>query len=308
MQKLNHPIQLELPHDSLTVADIIGRAARFTRTHYRIFGKIFLIPLTLYCIGWQMLYWLMEMTDSLVVRAVAVVLCFFVILAMFYWMRVISVAFWLLVAGNEDDFSRATKKANRLTTLLVFLPNLILELIMTSWITVLIVWLDEVSNVSSGTDKTYKAVAIFVSYFALLLISILPIRIFQLVNLFFAYHMLVSEKTLKAGLKQTLQLLRREGWLIFWAFNFFVVVENLIETPNWLGLMLEGSLVSTAQTNKALTAFLAFLPRLVLEVFTGVITWSISTILIPLFDNELRVRIEAKDVTDSLSRLRQNST
>ncbi len=307
MQKLNQPIKLELPNYSLSVADIAGRAARFTRAHYRILGRLFVVPIALYCIGWQMLYWVMEYTKSMQMRAIVVVLCFFVILAMFYWMKVAAVAIWLMLAGKEDDLEKAQKKANRLITLLVFLPNLILELIMTSWMTVIIVWLDEVSANTAGSDRTYQAVVIVISYFALLLFSLLPFRFLQLVNLFFGFHLLVSNQTLKAGFQQTLQLFARKGWLIFWAFNFFVVVENLIEVPNWIGLIVESSSLSASHANKPLTAFLAFLPRLTLEVFTGVITCSISAVLIPIFDNELRVRIEAKDITDSLSRLRESS-
>ena len=301
-------LQFELPANSLTLGDLVGRSARFVRTNYRFIYELFLIPTAAYVVCWEILFWIADhlwapvggnANVALDLRVGIVVFCFFAIWFCLFWLRVKALTLWLLMTGHETTKDGAVKRARDLRMLWIFLPTACIELIEAVWSTLLMIFISQ-----ADTKSVSAAFQITGLYFGLLILWLLPFRMLATFNLYPAYHALVSEQTIGKGFAKFWFYCRRAPMTLFLATFLLVFVINSIEMPIMLPPAIGGGLRAIHAFSKETIEWIELIPRLVMEILIGVVSTAMCAAFAVLLDNQLKIKLEGRDVTADLEQFR----
>lgn len=298
------PIQFELPANSLTMGDLVGRAARFVRVNYRLVFELFLIPMIVYILCWELLLWLADhlwaplggnTEFALDIRLAIVLFCFLAIWFCIWWLRVKVLALWLLMTGFETSVIAANKRARDLRMFWIFLPTVFIELTEAAWSTLLMIFISQ-----SDSKSLSAALQITGLYFGMLILWILPFRMFATFNLYPAYNALVSEQSLGKGFGKFWFYCTRAPLTLFFATLALVLVIDSLELPIMLPSAVGGALQLSHAFNKDVIEWVELIPRLVMEIVIGVVSSGICSAFAVLLDNDLKIKLEGRDVTSTL--------
>lgn len=300
-------IQFDLPDSSLTIGDLVGRAARFVRANFRLIFELYLIPMTVYVFFWELLFWISnhlfasvtgDSNPALDPRVFLLGLCILSIWFCIWWLRVKTLALWLLMTNSEDSVESALKRARDYRMFWIYLPTVFIELTEAVWSTLLLIFMSQAETSKSAT----AALQITGMYFAVLILWVLPFRMLTTLNLFPAYNILVSEQSIGKGFAKFWFYCRRAPLTLLFATVAVVIVLNSIELPSLLPSTIAGALQASQIMSKDLVEWLELMPRLVIESLIGVLTAGICATFIVLVDNQLKIELEGQDVTARLER------
>lgn len=299
-------IQFELPSNSLSMGDLVGRAARFARINYKLVLELYLIPMSVYVLCWEVLLWMADhlwapvgevnSTFSLDLKVLLVFACFMVIWFCIWWLRVKALTLWFLMTGAETSLTSAAKRARDLRMLWIYLPTVFIELTEAAWSTIITIFISQ----ADSTKSISAALQMTGFYFAILILWLLPFRMLATLNLFPAYHILVSEQSVSKGFAKFWFYCRQAPLTLFFAIFAVVIVIDSLELPILLPTAIGGALQLTNTLNKDLLDWLELIPRLVLEILIGVASSAVFAAFTVLLDNELKIKLEGRDVTSIL--------
>lgn len=294
---------LELPNTSLSVADLVGRASRLMRMNFKLALRIFLFPVGLYYVFAEILFWVVQYTwlpqGDLVLRVCAGAGGTVVCAAVVYLMRVGTVTLWLLMSRKETDAGKAWNRANHPRLLLYFSPTIAIELV---GIFLMTFYMIALRDVGQSSDSSASIVTLSL-YLLFLIVWALPMRAFELFNALFAYNILISKGSFRAGLQKVLSDCFSRPLLLIYALLFICLIANLIEVTSLLSGIFDGVCRYLLKIPASILPWVVFVPRLFFEVLTGLMTAWIVAASILLLDNELSIRLDGSDILSSVEKL-----
>jgi|AGTN01.1.fsa_nt_gi hypothetical protein len=299
---------LELPSNSLSIADIVGRASRLMRMNYKLGLRILLFPVGLYYIFAEVLFGIVQYTwlpqGDLQLRIVTGVAGTLICIGVVFLMRVGTVTLWLLMSGKETDPAKAWNRAMHPRLLLLLFPTIVVELIGIFLMTFYMIALKDISEQSGDPSA---AIATLTLYLVFLLIWALPMRAFELFNSLVVYNVLITKGSFKAGFKKVWSDFLARPFLLIFALTFLCLIANLIEVTSLMATIVDGVLRLFLKMNATILNWIVFVPRLFFEVLTGLMTSWICAVSILLLDNEMSIRLDGSDILTSVEKLEGRS-
>jgi hypothetical protein len=309
MQKPKLPalIEFEFPDISLSIGDIVSRAARFVRTNYKLVYRLYLVPTSIYVICWELMLWLAEhawmpmhtkvSNSAFDISLAGIVVCFLLIWFCVWWLRTQALTLWLLMSGAETSLESAVKRSRDFRMLWIYFPTLIIELVEAAWSTVLMIFISQ-AEASKSTTQVLQAAGL---YFALLIVWTVPFRMLAILNLFPAYNLLVTESSIGKGFKKFFFYCQNAPLTIFYATAATAIVVNCLELPITIPTAIGGAFQASG-LDQAMIEWFTLVPRLVMEIAIGAVSTAMCTVIAVLLDNELQVRLQGRDVVDRLTK------
>ncbi|MDZ4837034.1 MAG: hypothetical protein SGJ27_24895 [Candidatus Melainabacteria bacterium] len=308
MPETNNPVslQFELPNSSLSIGDLVGRAARFVPANFKFVFKLYLSAVTIYVLGWELLLYIAEYlwtplesgnsATPFDIRIPLLIACLLIIWFCVWWLRVKTLTLWLLMTGEETNLDTAAARARDFRMLWIYLPTIGIELTEAIWSSLLLIFINHIETTESVAD-TMQATG---SYIVLVVLWVLPFRMLAILNLFPAYNALVSERSIKQGFAKFWFHCRRAPMLVIFVTFLTAIVINCLELPIMITAIAEGTLQALGILNKDAIKILTLIPRLVMEIMIGTASSGIFAVVAVLFDNELKIRLEGRDLTSTL--------
>lgn len=298
---------LELPNTSLSVADIVGRAARLMRMNWKHALRVFLFPVGLWYVFAEILFWLVQYTwlpqGDLVLRLAAAAVGTLLCVGVVYLMKVACVSLWFLMSGKESDPTKAWNRANHPRILLYFAPTMVVELI---GIFLMTFYMIALKDVAASADPSSSIVTLTL-YLLFLCLWALPMRAFELFNSLVAYNILVSKGSFQAGFRKAWSDFLAKPFLLIYALFFICLIANFIEVTSLLSSLFDGLCRFLLKINENILLWVVFIPRLFFEVLTGLMTSWICGASILLLDNEMSIRLDGSDILASVEKLEARS-
>jgi hypothetical protein len=298
-------IKFEMPEVSLSIADIIGRAARFGRENWRLSIRLFAIPELINVVCWEALMmvaqYLWVPVNSYALRALMIIACFLAIGISVLLIRSAFYAQWLLLTGKATSVEQAIATARTYKLFLAYWPTFIVNFIEAAWSTFLIILGAEI--MAETVHETERILGVTGMYVALVVMWYLPFRITTLYNMMFAYDFLINEPTYRKGLGRFLFTCSGLPLQVFCSIFLLALTLNLLDIPVLGTSVIENIVEATTKIDREIIQQVGIVPRMMLEATIGLIGSSIAAPTILLLNNEWRIRLEGKDVTDALTKL-----
>jgi hypothetical protein len=298
-------IEYELPSVSLSIGDILGRAARIWRANWKLFAGLYLFPEFLYVFCWELLVIAIENlwapAGSTALRAAIIMVGMLSITTAVFLIRAACYAQWLLMSGREPTLSAALKVAYRFKLIVIYWPTIMVDLLEIAFATALVLMSQEV--LAQQVQKTEELLGVSGLYIAFIIAWYMPFRMVKIANIFAAYHFLISESTYRKGLADMIVIFSRKPLQVMFSIFLLSLVLGLIEMPVYLFTVLETILSSTTKISHEQLKWIETIPRAFAESCIGAIGSAIAANATLLLDNEWRIRVEGRDVIENLKRL-----
>ena len=293
---------------SLSIGDIIGRAARIWRENWKLFARLYLFPEILYVICWELLVAAIENLWSpspFAIRASIMIVGMLAITGSLFLIRAASYAQWLVMSGSYSNISEAVRASYRFKLLVVYWPSIMVDLFEIACATAMVVLGQEV--MAKQVRDAEEILGVTGLYIAFIIAWYVPFRVLKILNVIVAYHLLIAQTTYRAGLADLIVIFSRKPLQIFSAVLLLSCVLSMLEMPAYLFSVVQGILESTTKIPHDVLRWLELIPRGFCEGCIGAICSAILASAVLLFDNEWRIRVEAKDVVENLNKLERVS-
>lgn len=301
--------EYRLPEMSLSIADIIGRAARIWRSNWKLFAQLFLLPETLYIICWELLVAAVENLwaplGSMAFRATIMIVGMLAITGSMFLIRAACYAQWLVMSGRESSMDAAVRASYRFKLLVIYWPSIMVDLLEIACATAIVLLSQE--TMAKQVHEIEELLGLTGLYIAFVIAWYVPFRMLKILNMIAAYHLLVAETTYRKGLADMIVIFSQKPLQIFLSVFLLSLVLTMVEMPVYLFSVVQGILETTTKIPHDVLRWCELVPRVICESCTGAIGSAITASAILLLDNEWRIRVEAKDVVEKLKKLERVS-
>lgn len=295
---------LQFQDTSLSITDLAGRSARWIRPNFKSLFAFFFWVQVLYHGSWEAFVWIIEKqgvhafeVDS---SRWALLLSFIAFIAIEFEVGARCVAIWSVMNGKESDLSTALKKARTPRLFVVFLPTILNELSVAIPMSFLLLMANEVTQ---SRDHPVSIDVTLLFGFLALLLWIIPFKVIVTANIFAAYTILGREGSIRAGLKKIWFFIRKAPLTVLYSLVLMGSLGSLIELPAMMTLFVDEAIKQFSGLDKTAVNILCLFLRLIVESTFSVVSLAFAIAAAALVDNELRIRLEGKDIMDKLDRI-----